>query len=124
MDAQQVIDMVSQRVRDTANVEAVFGKPIQSGEVTMIPVATVKVAGGGGGGVGRSKGAAEEGKQDRGLGLGLHVTARPLGYIEVINGRARMVNIVDKNKLALSGLLAGGLFLVSVLRLASGQMKR
>ena len=119
MDTQQVIDMVTQRVKETANVGTVFGEPVEAGGATLIPVACIKVYGGGGGGSGRTKGGGEGQQKDKGMGLGLHVMATPVGYIEVLDGEARMVDIVDKNQLAFGGLLAGGLVAMGMLKMAA-----
>ncbi|MBL8159646.1 hypothetical protein JNJ66_04260 [Candidatus Saccharibacteria bacterium] len=124
MDAQQIIDMVSQRVRDTANVKTVFGDPIESDGVTIIPVASVKVAGGGGGGAGRPKGGDAGSEKDTGMGLGLKVMATPVGYIEVVDGKARMVDVVDKNKAILGVLVVAGLVALKLGMAAAWGAKR
>ncbi len=122
MDVQSVINSVTERVKDTANVRIVFGDPIESREVTIIPVASVIVAGGGGGGIKTSdKEQADDG--ERGMGLGLRVTTTPIGYIEIRDGEATMVDIVDKNKLAIGGLIIGGALLLTFAKLAVWKSK-
>jgi uncharacterized spore protein YtfJ len=124
MDAQTVIDMVTRRVKETANVNVVFGDPIESQGATLIPVACVTVSGGGGGGMGRPKGATDDSaEKDKGMGMGLHVTTAPVGFIEVRDGEARMVDIVDKNKLAVGGLIVGGLVVLTMAKLMAWKVK-
>ena len=114
MSPEEIISTITDRVKDTANVKVVFGEPVTAAGVTIIPVATVKVAGGGGGGKGRGKLPAENAEAlETGMGLGLQVSAKPLGYIEVKNGAARLVPIVDVTKVAVVGLVAAGLTLIT-----------
>ncbi|HTH72534.1 MAG TPA: spore germination protein GerW family protein [Candidatus Pristimantibacillus sp.] len=114
MSPEEIISTITDRVKDTANVKVVFGEPVTAAGVTIIPVATVKVAGGGGGGKGRGKLPAENAEAlETGMGLGLQVSAKPLGYIEVKDGAARLVPIVDVTKVAVVGLVAAGLTLIT-----------
>ena len=117
MTPDEIINTVSERVKDTANVKVVFGEPVESAGVTVIPVATVKVAGGGGGG--RGKGVilpveGEEAAQESGMGMGLQITARPLGYIEIKEGSARLMPIPDVTKIAIGGMIAGTFALMTI----------
>ncbi len=122
MDVQTVINSVTERVKDTANVRVVFGDPVEARDVTIIPVAAVKVSGGGGGGFKPSTDAGDE-AGDQGMGLGLHVTSTPIGYIEIRDGEATMVDIVDKNKLALGGLIIGGALLLTAAKVFAWKAK-
>lgn len=122
MDANEIVAAITERVKDAANVSVVFGDIMETtGGVSVIPVASVKVSGGGGGGTGPGKrrGGVDEttAESQSGLGLGLSVTAKPLGYIEVKGDNARFVPIADVTKIAVGGLLATSLFLVTVNRL-------
>lgn len=123
MKVQEVIDKVTERVKDTANVKVVFGDPIEARDVTIIPVASVKFSGGGGGGMGteglendEAEAAGHKGKGS-GMGIGMQVTTSPVGYIEVRDGEATMVDIVDKNKLAMATAVTGGLLLLMFAKL-------
>jgi uncharacterized spore protein YtfJ len=83
--------------------------------MTIIPVASVKV--GGGGGKGKSKAdLSEAGTDNRGMGLGLNVITRPLGYIEVKDGSARFVVIPDVTKIAVGGMVVAGMVLLTASR--------
>jgi uncharacterized spore protein YtfJ len=74
-----LLERLAARVGGRAGVDAVFGPPIERGDVTVIPVARIRWGFGGGGG-------ASEAEQASGSGGGGGVAADPIGYIEV--GRA------------------------------------
>ena len=120
MSPEEIINTITERVKDTANVRVVFGDPIESAGVTVIPVASVKIAGGGGGGKGHSAmGLPLEGEEqvEGGIGLGAQITAKPLGYIEVANGSAKLIPIIDVTKIAVGAMVAGTLTLMIVSKL-------
>jgi uncharacterized spore protein YtfJ len=122
MSPEEIINTITDRVKDTANVKVVFGDPVESSGVTVIPVAMVKVAGGGGGGKGRTLTVAPvEGEEhpEGGMGMGLQITTKPLGYIEVVDGKAKLVPIVDVTKIAIGSMIAGTLALMTIGKLLS-----
>ena len=125
MTPEEIISTISERVKDTANVKVVFGDPVEAAGVTVIPVASVKVAGGGGGGKGRSAITLEEGEPqtEGGMGLGLQITSKPLGYIEVVNGSAKLVPIVDVTKITIGSMIAGTLSLIVIAKLIARRSK-
>lgn len=118
MDAKEIIATLSERAQETANVNVVFGEPMEYGDTIIIPVAKIKIGGGGGGGRGRGKRAvgADEDAMESGMGLGIQIATTPLGYIEVKDGNARFVNIVDANKMAAGGMMVAGLALLVIMR--------
>jgi uncharacterized spore protein YtfJ len=71
-----------------AGATAVFGAPVERDGVTVIPVATSRVAFGGG------HGPAPDGGGEGGGGGGLSAS-RPLGFIEIRDGRARFRRVTD-----------------------------
>jgi uncharacterized spore protein YtfJ len=75
-----LIERLAERVGGHAKVEAVFGTPIQQGELMIVPVARVRWGVGGGGGVDRRDDGAASGS-----GGGGGVAADPVGYIEMTN---------------------------------------
>ncbi|MFD9889243.1 GerW family sporulation protein [Amycolatopsis sp. NPDC059027] len=81
------LDELMTTLRTAVSARAVFGEPVEQGEVTVIPAA--RVFGGGGGG------------QDlpEGEGLGLGYFARPVGAFVVERGRVRWVPAVDVTRL-------------------------
>jgi uncharacterized spore protein YtfJ len=64
-------------------VQAVFGEPIQRGDLTVVPVAKVRWAFGGGAGTGPAETEAS------GSGAGGGVMADPAGYLEIRGDEAR-----------------------------------
>jgi uncharacterized spore protein YtfJ len=86
-------------IRRVLRVRDVFGKPVQSDGVTVIPVATVI----GGGGAGEST----AGNPTPAGGLGFGFVARPVGAFEIRDGKTRWRPVVDVTPLALGALLAG-----------------
>jgi uncharacterized spore protein YtfJ len=115
---------VIQEITDKSGTKAVFGEAYVKDRVTFIPVAKVSIHAcgcerdGQAGGKGQAEGA---GKKKKGPCMGVGVKTTPLGYIEVRQGRARFVAIVDRSKLLQTGLLLGGLALFSLARLARGK---
>jgi len=76
------------------NAKAVFGDPVERGGVTVIPVAKVRYAFGGGAGSGGKEGE-DESDQGQGAGGGGMVSASPLGFIEIREGRAEFRQVTD-----------------------------
>ncbi len=129
MNVTDIINSVTERAKETANVRVVFGDPIETDTLTIIPVASVKISGGGGGGNRHGKDSDRQDEleaitdSDKGMGLGLQVVTTPIGYIEVRDGQAQFVDIVDKNKLAFGGLVVGGLLLLTAAKLLTWKVK-
>ncbi|WP_239085199.1 spore germination protein GerW family protein [Streptomyces halstedii] len=78
-----LLERLADKLGGRASVTAVYGEPITSGEVTVIPVAEVGF--GFGGGAGRE---TETGKIGEGGGGGGGAGARPHGFIEIKDGTA------------------------------------
>lgn len=114
MTAEELMSAITDQVKDTANVRVIFGNPVTADGVTIIPVGAVKVAGGGGSS-GRAGTAPLEDEEatESGMGLGVKVITRPLGYIEITGGSAKLIPIVDVTKITLASLLATGLVLLT-----------
>ena len=72
-----LLERLAQRLGGNANAAAVFGAPVASGDVTVIPVAKAAYAFGGGSGT-------RAGEEGSGGGGGVRVT--PVGYIEMRRG--------------------------------------
>ena len=90
-------------------VDAVFGQPIQEGDVTIIPVAEVGV--GFGFGSGPSPATEEEGDEaDSGKGEGVSGgvggggKATPRGYIKITSDGVDFVSTLDEGRVALAGI--------------------
>jgi uncharacterized spore protein YtfJ len=77
----------------------VFGKPVQSDGVIVIPVASVMGGGGGGETVSENPGSQ--------AGLGYGFVARPIGAFEIRDGKARWRPAIDVTTLTIAALLTG-----------------
>ena len=97
-------------LRRALRARDVFGKPVKSGGVTVIPVASV-LGGAGGGFYEREKGSgpsvpassAPESNEGFGFGLG----ARPVGAYVIRDGKVRWRPAVDVTRIALGAITAG-----------------
>jgi uncharacterized spore protein YtfJ len=100
-----------------------YGSPVQAHGHTVIPVASVRAAGGMG--FGRSAGLTPEGEPadlGNGGGGGGALEARPIGFIEIGPHGARYESIEDGR--AALGALAGGLVLLVLTRGRHGAWAR
>jgi hypothetical protein len=77
--AERFLEGLADRIGTHASVTAVFGEPIERGDVTVIPVARVRWGFGGGQGEGGEAG----GSTGSGLGGGGGAAADPVGYVEI-----------------------------------------
>jgi uncharacterized spore protein YtfJ len=118
MNLKEVIEEISEK----SGAKAVFGVAYVRDRVTFIPVAKVSIhaCGCDRDGQAGSKGDAA-GKKKKGPCLGVGVKTVPLGYIEIRQGRARFVEIVDRTRLLQTGLLLSGLGLFLLKRLIKGR---
>jgi uncharacterized spore protein YtfJ len=88
---------------ETNTARQVFGEPITSGDITVIPVARLRGGGGGGGGGGhQSKGAGGNNTGD-GAGAGVSLSARPVGAFVVRGSDVSWRPAVDVNRIVLGG---------------------
>lgn len=99
---QRLFDVLED-LRQKANVNTAFGKPVAVEGRTVIPVAEV----GYGFGLGFGAGVSEEEVQPQGEGGGGGggVRARPLGVVEVTAEGVRVESVVDEQKVALAGVM-------------------
>lgn len=79
----------------------VFGEPVTSGDVTVIPAARVTGRGGGGGGGGASP--DPEHRTGEGSGGGLFQSAKPIGAFVVKGSDVTWRPAIDINKIILGG---------------------
>lgn len=103
------LERLAERVGARASVKAVFGEPIERGDLTVVPIARVRW--GFGGGSGSSGGEAEA----VGSGGGGGVAADAVGYIEVRSGQATFRRIGSAFP-SPAFVLAAGLMGVMVIR--------
>jgi uncharacterized spore protein YtfJ len=86
------VDEILGGARDAMSVKRVFGDPIESDGVTIVPVA--KVGGGGGGG----------GDDTNSGGAGFGLTARPVGAYVIKDGEVTWKPAIDPVRIILAGL--------------------
>jgi uncharacterized spore protein YtfJ len=77
--ADSFMERLAERIGARASVTAVFGEPVERGDLTVIPVARVRWGIGGGTG----SGGDEAGSSGEGSGGGGGVAADPVGFVEI-----------------------------------------
>jgi len=107
---------------ETANVDRVYGEPIQHGDTLIIPSAEVLVGLGFGMGYGFGQGEKEEsgstpGGGGGGGGGGGRVLSRPVAVIVASPEGVRVQEVVDPTKIALAALTAAGFMIGMMMRM-------
>lgn len=92
----KLLDRLGERLGSQATVKAVFGEPVERGDVTVMPVARVRWGYGGGAGSGPMGDATTNGHEAAsGSGGGGGVMADPMGYLEVRSTGATYVPLAS-----------------------------
>ena len=109
---------VMTKMIDIANVDAVFGKPVERRDITIIPCCEVSMGGGMGMGSGPA-GTPEQKNQtvSTGGGAGGGAYSRPIAVIVMTPEGVRVKPILDLNKVVLSALMTGAFMLPWLVRL-------
>ena len=97
------VDDMWRGARDAMTVKRVYGDPVQSDGVTLVPAAAVRGGAGGGG----------EGGPEGGGGGGFGIVARPIGAYVIRDGSVSWRPAVDLNRVL---LLAAALVFLLVRR--------
>jgi len=90
-------------LQKSANVNAVFGQPVQVGEKTVIPIASVSY----GFGLGFGEQEEQDGEVNLGGGGGAGAVAKPLGLVEITPESTRVETVVDEQRVIRAGMLLG-----------------
>jgi uncharacterized spore protein YtfJ len=99
----EVLNFIEQ-ARDMVTVRRVYGKPIERGDVTVIPAAAVQGGAGAGGGTGIAPAGEESGPgSGSGSGGGWGIRARPVGAYVVRDGEVSWESALDLNRVILGG---------------------
>ncbi len=131
MEVKKLIKEIKENLEKSANTKSIFGDMIKTGDLSIIPVGSIKMKGGGGGGIGSvgqkkdeniETEKEEETTSGKGGGMGITVDVNPVGYIKVKNDEAQFVEIIDKNKIILNGLKV--LFVMVIFSGLKGLFKR
>jgi uncharacterized spore protein YtfJ len=101
--ASELIQDISERLSDSANIKKIFSEPIEIEGKKIITVA--KVSYGFGGGSGKNPNGSSEAE---GSGGGGGVMAKPVGMIEITKDATKYIPFDDIKKFL--GYLAGGIF--------------
>ncbi len=119
---KQDFEKVLERLGRGADASTVYGEPTVVGNHAVIPVARVHYMGGGGLGSGTGPGYRDmtEGEEvsdeletaGEGMGLGINVSARPVGVIDVTADSVRWSPAMDWARLANVAAMATGIITV------------
>lgn len=102
MDVMHAIE----QAQDSITVRRVYGKPIERGDVTVIPAAAVQGGAGGGAGGGPCPtvdGADSDVAAGSGSGAGWGMRARPVGAYVLRDDELRWEAALDLNRVILGG---------------------
>lgn len=104
-----------ERLLERLTTTSVFGAPVTSGEVTVIPVSSLRVGFGYGAGGGRQATGAATPEAAGGSGGGGGGGVEPRGYIKITPAEVKFEPIMDQGRIALAGILmvAWNIFWVS-----------
>jgi uncharacterized spore protein YtfJ len=97
---QGVINAIT-RTMESNTSRQVFGEPITTGDVMIIPVARVRGGGGGGGGAGIAP--MKDKASGDGAGAGMTLSAKPVGAFVVRGSDVSWRPAVDLNRIVLGG---------------------
>ena len=105
MDTQELLQHLRQMPQHLG-AKSVYGEPVVSGDITVVPVASVAFGFGGGFGKYRTE-------QGEGGGGGVGFRGVPAGYIEITPSGTRYVTTHERQKIAAAWLagFAFGMFL-------------
>lgn len=111
MNVPDILRSISERLQNSATVEAVYGDPVTAEGKTIIPIAKIRYGFGGGGGSGESLMSTAGESDDKGpvaigSGGGGGVSVTPVGYIEITAGESRYVSIEERKMMIKAGLIA------------------
>jgi uncharacterized spore protein YtfJ len=117
------IEETIEKMLDAANVDKVYGKPIEKGDTIIIPAAELKTGMGMGGGSGTGKKRqvdkeeeAEEGSGGGGGGGG-HVRSRPVAIVVASNSNVHVEPVIDKTKITLTAIVANSILALLLFRM-------
>lgn len=127
-------------IQELFTVRRVFGEPIERGDVTLLPVASIR--GGGGGGTGEQKPAAGGGEEGgavagragekgakkqvaagSGSGAGFGIAAKPAGVFEIRGGHVRYRPAVDVNRIVMGMQIVAAIMLMTVGSIARARLR-
>jgi len=106
VDDREITNLVD-RMMEKLGADYAFGRPIKAENKTIIPVAEIRT--GFGFGFGREKNnRADKPREGRGGGSGGGGKVVPVGYIQADENGVAFHPLINKNKLAVAGILLSG----------------
>lgn len=133
LNPQEIVEAISDKVFAAADTHAVYGKPVVSGNYTVITASEVSSGGGGGGGGGFGP-ESENGQQEEspaqtqgmdtmaggsGVGMGGGAFGRPVAVISIGPEGVEIKPVFDVTKIGLAVLTTFG-----AMALMMGRMRR
>jgi uncharacterized spore protein YtfJ len=118
MDVRELME----QARDVLTVKRVYGEPVETGGVTVIPAARVR--GGGGGGEGHAGNGHRGDGEDGGSGGGFGLEARPVGAYVIRDGKVSWQPAVDVNRVVLGGQITAIVGIMALRRLLGARTGR
>jgi len=103
MRTKEILEEAKERLRGSASVKRVYGEPVTADGKIIIPVAKVAYH--------EVEGTAPEAGSEEAAQAGAEtasVAAKPLGVVEISEGKTRFVRYGQTRKLALAALLGLG----------------
>ncbi|SEQ45422.1 GerW family sporulation protein [Natrinema salaciae] len=105
---------VISRLQESATVESVYGRPIESNGKTIIPVTKIRYGFGGGYGTDSDgdehrEDADDEDRESTGAGMGGGVIATPTAIVEITDSETRVIPTGSNTRLAAVALVCLGL---------------
>ena len=82
------------KIREMVDSNSVVGKPISTGDVTIIPISKISIGYGGGGSEFKNKSAQTE-EYPFGGGVGAGVKVTPVAFLVIKDGSVRMLPVAE-----------------------------
>jgi|SRR5579884_2748045 len=119
--ATQTLERSLHDLLATVSAQGVFGRPVEKGEVTVIPCAEVFAGMGLGGGRGTSAPSQQQtAGEGEGVGGGGGGRARPIAVIAVAPDGVTVRPVLDVTRIALAGVATGAFMTYWLIQLAAG----
>ena len=91
----EMIASAMEKMQKMVDVNTVIGQPVQTGDVTIIPITKVHIGMGGGGTDFVTKSSAAAKKDPFGGGMGAGVSIDPVAFLVIREGSVRMLPVAE-----------------------------
>ena len=123
----RVIESTMRKLIDAADVQNVYGEPIEKNGIVVVPAAEVMTSMGFGSGSGQDSGDGEDGRQPSGGsggGGGGHTFSRPVAVIIIKEDCVRVEPVVDVTKISLAFFTAFGFIVATLMKMRRSPGKK